>query len=300
MPTRRQVVTGIAGASIAAAFGCGREQQKSIDSARPSVAISTLNVVIHGLAVMVISKSGAATGIQLVFPQITSADPDMSHRYWFGSLGNIVGSELDQMKPIAPLGVCTLGGVTPGSRPSANSFTADLLFPNASVDTTRCRQFFLPWTDKVRSVALVQRKDGAKLLTDNCGTSYGNVFKLSTICVLTYPLANSDAPAITYDDGSDTGWTVKPSASRPDYANLHIFAEPKRADSQHAIGAFSTLMGTIGKSCLTFDPFPDDDMSPIPDNNPPTGTSAALDLRHLANFFRAGETANCIRAVVCC
>jgi hypothetical protein len=308
--TRRDVLSGIAGCSLAAILGCEDKHQATTDIVKSGTGtVTKLNVIIHGLAVIKVDSSNAASGITLFMPLVKDPmNTDMSHRYWFGSLVYTKSHELDKMKAIGPKDVCTLGGFNPGSKPSNTTFdpTLNLVFPGASVDSTGCRQFIMPWTDQVQSVAYLHRKDNLKLLTDNnCGTSYGNIFKLSSICVLTYDVKQNDQPQITFDDGSDTGWTlepgnVKPAPGQPIYGNLHIFAEPRKANAKHAKDGFTTLMTVIGKQqCLSFDDFPDDGTEPTADTPPaPAGTDANFDLLHLGKLLKAGEVANCVRAVV--
>jgi hypothetical protein len=298
--TRREVLTGIAGCSAAAAFGCKKESPESAD--RVQMALKTnftkLNVLIHGLSAMVIDNSG----IHLYMPSfIDPRNPDMSHRYLFGNLVYTLHKELGQMQSMGPRDVCTLSGVTAGSRPKPSSFDSNLnlIFQGASVTCADCRQFNLPWTDQIQAVAVIHRADNAKLMTDACGTGYGNTKKLSSICVLSYDLKDTDQPQIMYDDASNTGWSLQQCGdlNYPTYANLHIFAEPKDADSDHAISGFKKLMGNIGKTCLSFDPFVGIKMIQDNDNPPPKGTLQAFDLRHLGDF-RGGEVANCVSAVI--
>ena len=317
--TRRNLLTGIAGCSLAAALGCedegnknaGKDQDKSaakdqaaVRSQATSSPPTKLNVLIHGLSVFYVNQGPKETGIQLYMPLIVDMDQppdhDKDHRYLFGNIQDVPSHAADLLIPIGPTDVCTLSGVKPSvSRPDESLFKADLLFPQATVNSpASLRQFVLPWTTAIQSVAKVKRNTPRTvLLEDNRphpAHNYGNVLQLSTICILTYDITGQ--PKITNANG-DTGWSPLPSATNPDYANLHIYAEPKKGTAGHAVEAFKTLMDTINQPLLKFRPFPDRGMDKIPDTSIP-GT-AGIDLLHLNELLdKAGEVANCVRAVV--
>jgi hypothetical protein len=311
--TRRNVLTGIAGCSLAAALGgCNSEANKN-SAKDQSIAKGEakdpthLNVFIHGLSVLYVndgSSGGASKGINLYMPLIQVAakpappPPDDDHRYFFGNIQDVPGQKTALLKSIGPNDVCTLSGVTATARPDESFFKADLLFPKATINSpASMRQFVLPWTTSIQSVALMKSKTSGKdLLDDNRprpAHDYSHVKQLSTICILTYVI--SGQPTITYADGTDSGWSFQPSAPGSDYANLHIFAEPKQGSMGHALNAFDTLMGTINQTLLKFKPFPEG-LDKIPDNTIPG--AAAIDLLQLADLFKGGELANCVRAVV--
>jgi hypothetical protein len=313
--TRRDLLNGVAGCTVAAAFGCKQEAQKTLTPQQKApVTIKTLNILLHGLMAVVVNQTSGKKGdhgITLLMPLISDKNhPEMSHRYWFGNMdyankGTI--AVLDQMKSLGPSDICTLTGITqPGPRPSSASFdrAKNLVFDGIPVTCTGCRQFNLPWPDQIQSVAYVNRADNRNLMieTAGCNTGYGQTKELSTICVLTYSkIQPGDQLHITYDlDGADTGWILQPGADPncTNCANLHIFAEPQKADFQHPIDAFTALMTTIGKDkCLTFDDFSTTKMVPSADTPPnPTGTIDA-DLVHLEDVFKAGEVANCVLTV---
>ncbi len=321
--TRRNMLAGIAGCSLAAVLGCKKGSNKAdrIEKARALAAkaakVEQLNVLIHGLSVLYVNdgtgSGGASKGINLYMPLIqnspnpTPPPPADDHRYLFGNLDENSADPTDELKPISPKGICTLSGVTPGPRPNESLFKADLLFPGASVNSPdTMRQFVLPWTTNIQSVTLMQGKQKEPLFTDTRLTppnNYNNLPQISTICILTY--AVSGQPQITYDDGTDTGWSLQPSTADPKYANLHIYAEPKKTDAGHAKAAFEKLMQTINidPKQLSFNQ-PPSGVVTLPDNPTPLGLACTPgiqcdDLSCLEMLLsKGGELANCVRAVI--
>jgi hypothetical protein len=302
--TRRSICANIGVGLIASLLPSEKEDQASqtfprtAKSVHKTITIQKLNVVIHGLSAMIIS-SNINEGITLAFPDINDPQhPDTNHVYWFGTLSDIVGQEFDMIKPISPKATCVLSGLTRGNMPTSKLFLNDIVFSSIPVQTAGLRTFNLPWTDKVNSVTLMKKSDDSPLFKDDCNLGLGNVLNISTIHVLTYDIGDNDDPIITVD-GMDSQWHPRPSSVSPMYSNLHVYAEPKFSDSKHARGAFDTLMKLLGKTCLKFLPFSDPHGTvSIPDLNPPTGLSASLDLLHLSDFFRGGETANCVSAII--
>jgi hypothetical protein len=301
--TRREVLAGIATTSLTAMIGCSKDQahRENIQAgASPTPQIKYLNVLVHGLAAVEVASTGGDTGIRLWMPSIVDGDPTMSHQYYCGTLVNKLGNYLDEMKPLGPNSVCLLSGVKTGSRPDKSKFQGELVFDGASITpASRMRKFTLPWTDKITPVTYQRRKDKKTLLSDNhsCGTTYETIVELPTICVFKYEVAG--APVVNYDDGTDLGWYAKPSAKDPTYSNLHIFAEPNQSvTSAHAIPAFDTLMAAINKTCLKFNDFSGTQMEAAKPDTSFDGIDKDLDLYHLSHYLKAGETANCLRAVV--
>ena len=94
----------------------------------------------------------------------------------------------------------------------------------------------------------------------------------------------------------------------PQYANLHIFAEPKgHPTNTHAIGAFKTLMSSLSIPQGNLDKFvrflPYDYTRQLPDPVVPPGLDRDLDLQHLSHFYsclsqEGGEMANCVRSLI--
>jgi hypothetical protein len=306
-PTRRDVCCGLVSTALATIGGFALTKQDAVSSSQQTttshlvVSPTHLNVVVHGLCAIIVSPVGSdpSKGITLVFPDI--ADPqhtDLNHLYMFGTLNDVVGKEFDLIKPMSPRAQCVLNGLTPGSRPQAQTLKGDIVFSGISVTTTGLRTFVLPWTNNITSVALMKRSDNTPLFADTCGAGFGSIVAIPTIHVFSYDISLTDNPMIIID-GMDSLWHLQPSSVSSAYGNMHIYAEPKHSDSQHARGAFDSLMALLGKSCLKFLPFFDPRGTVrIPDTSVPAGTSSTLDLLHLDDFFKAGETANCVAAFV--
>jgi hypothetical protein len=199
------------------------------------------------------------------------------------------------MEAVGPGEVLTLSGVTPGSRPAKAVFSADIVFGSRTVNSFGLRQFVLPWTPNIQSKRKTSRSDGKALFNDTGGFGLGTIKEIATIHVLTYDLADTDAPIITYADNTEAPWQPVAS-SNPAYATMHIFAEPKQSDADHALDSFGLLEDelNIRRKDLTFQL---DTMS-VANDNPMPGIYPAFDLQPLSKLFKAGETANCVSGIV--
>jgi hypothetical protein len=299
---RRQLLRGLSALSVISAVG-------GLDACNSGPKY--LNVVIHGLSALIVQPPSAnpKEGISLFCPEVVDSDGCISHSYLCGSLSNAPGNATKDLITMPKDYAYKLVGVKAGTRPTKKSFdsSTNIFFETKSATASGSgkRTFTLPWPASVASMAVMERIDGQTLLTDNSPSHPNrNLYWASTISVLVYEV--EDTPQIIWDN-KDLGW--KPgTSSDPQFANLHIFAEPKKhTDSTHAIGAFKTLMSSLAIPEGTLDKFvsfnPCKYVRQLPDPIAPRGLRRDLDLQHLRDLSdcpspEAGELANCLRALV--
>src|SRR6476646_2824737 len=122
MITRRELLSGTAASSLLLMAGCKQTSptpapQASIKGG--SVAITRLNVFVHGLAVIEIATAPPTEGIILTFPNFAPGGQD-NHIYKYGSVTKISDKPgLPQFDAAYPY---YLKEVTPGSKPTAQDF----------------------------------------------------------------------------------------------------------------------------------------------------------------------------------
>jgi hypothetical protein len=306
--TRRRLLQGSAAACIASLGKTGFAKPAHAPVYQPS--FKYLNVLVHGLSAIMVQAQNPTEGIQLLFPEITSKDPSFLHEYLFGNLAGPPDPTSGLLK-LTNGHIFSLTGVKTGSRPTKDDFgthsnvMVDSATPNGNA---AFRTLLLPWTNKIGSLDLKQRDDASPMIDDSRANQVDNnsLKFLSTIHLFVYEVEAS-GPKVLIDRSTDAGWVPTPS-SDPDYADLHVFAEPgKRSVPHHAIHAFNKLTdmlmtsdGNVG-DFLTFRCF--DTMVDVPPTFKPPGIQSIPDLEHLADLRPhdrvtvGGEVANCVGIV---
>lgn len=317
--TRRNLLTGIAGCSMAAALGgCQKVTRKSAHAVNDSIGtITKLNVFIHGLSVIQV-KPTAADGLWISFPDfVDPRNPQLSHVYGFNSLVQV--SDKNHLLTFDAQNPCFLNGVQSGKRPTAQDFgepaagiggsgqpDINLMFPSNTAVATGQRKFVLPWPDKIYCLNLMYRNDLKTLLKPGQQFPVGPPLFLPTIYLLTY-VVPSGTPTVLYNNTTNSGWVPKTSLD-PAYANLHIYGEPNQTGipSSHAVMAFKTMAqmltdatGTTLDNYYIFDDYGMANAKPqaLPNPTIPQGVAVSLELGQLASS-RAGEVANCVSGII--
>ncbi len=311
--TRRSVLRSLAAGAAAATGGCALDTpHKESRSGPATTALQRLNVVVHGLCVVLVNPADPPRGIQLVIPTIkTSPSDPRNHVYEAGNLDkSVVGNlMLRNLKPLEENKQYYLKGVNPGS---ASTFAPalDLLFPasaHVSVNTSDTRRVVLPLPAACYPLALMRREKGDALLTIRPPyTGDENTFLnvVGTAQLLVYDSFSAVPSLYNETDGKDFGWS--PNLDPAGVATLHIYQEPKQSvDSNHAIRAFKAMMARLTRDGRTmdqyysFNPFKDNTMKDAGEIGSFTGIEGS-DTKPLSWFpeGKAGEIANCILSIV--
>jgi hypothetical protein len=313
--TRRMALRSLT--SLACAMGISKIAPARARSESPtsdfSGGIAHLNVFVHGLTAMVVkpNASDPKEGLLIHCPKVSfSKKPKFSHRYLCGSLLTTPRQEISKLLPLDYQYPYKLTGIQATGRPSKSDVggLVNMILESSTVTTngTEQRTLVLPWTNKIVSLALMERTDKKPLLSDDTtGGPNQNLFWASTIHLLTYDI-DSGGPKLLLN-GTDTGWTPIPSTSDPTYANFHLYAEPFfHTDAGHAREAFHILMGSLATAQGNLGKLVRFNKSSyhrrIPATYLPPGVND-IDLRHFADFNpsplgHGGEVANCMNTII--